>query len=125
MAPSHELRERINDVIRERLDSAIVRRAMETERLVSLGCTRAEKALAANYALGDKEPEGKERMPRTARCGGTLAEMRYGLRCLQNFYKYRTAPLPAYFVRSAKLTLPSRVHIYLCKILFLLLDFYR
>ena len=31
-------------------------------------------------------------MPWTARCGGTLAEMRYGLRCLQNFYEYRTAP---------------------------------
>ena len=31
-------------------------------------------------------------MPRTVRCGGMLAEMRCGLRCLQNFYKYRTAP---------------------------------
>ena len=30
----------------------------------------------------------------TARYGGTLAEMQYGLRCLQNFYKYRTAPFP-------------------------------
>ena len=55
MAPSHELRERINDIIRERLirDGAIAGPAMETERLVSLGYTRAEKALAANYAPGD------------------------------------------------------------------------
>ena len=55
MAPSHDLRERINDIIRERLirDSAIAGPAMEAERLVSLGYTRAEKALAANYAAGD------------------------------------------------------------------------
>ena len=36
------------------------------------------------------ELEGEERMPRTARRGGTLAEMRYG--CLQRFYKYRLRP---------------------------------
>ena len=55
MAPSHDLRERINDIIRERLirDGAIAGPAMETERLISLGYTRAEKALAANYAAGD------------------------------------------------------------------------
>ena len=55
MAPSHDLRERINDIIRERLirDGAIAGPAMEAERLVSLGYTRAEKALAANYAAGD------------------------------------------------------------------------
>ena len=53
MAPSHELRERINEIIRERLDGTIAGRAMEVERLVSLGYTRAEKALAANYAPGD------------------------------------------------------------------------
>ncbi len=54
MAPSHDLRERINDIIRERLirDGAIAGPAMETERLISLGYTRAEKALAANYAAG-------------------------------------------------------------------------
>ena len=55
MAPSHELCERINEIIRERLirDGAIAGPAMEIERLVSLGYTRAEKALAANYAPGD------------------------------------------------------------------------
>ena len=55
MAPSHALREAINDIIRERLirDGAIAGPAMETERLVSLGYTNAEKALAANYVPGD------------------------------------------------------------------------
>ena len=55
MAPSHALRGEINDIIRERLtrDGAIAGPAMETERLVSLGYTNAEKALAANYAPGD------------------------------------------------------------------------
>ena len=55
MAPSHALREEINDIIRERLirDGAIVGSALETERLVSRGYTNAEKALAANYAPGD------------------------------------------------------------------------
>ena len=55
MAPSHELREQINDIIRERLirDGSIAGPVMEAERLVSLGYTRAEKALAANYAPGD------------------------------------------------------------------------
>ena len=55
MAPSHELREQINDIIRERLirDGAIAGPALETGRLISLDYTRAEKALAANYAPGD------------------------------------------------------------------------
>ena len=55
MAPSHELREGINAHIRERLarEGRIAGPAMETERLVSKGYTKAEKALAANYAPGD------------------------------------------------------------------------
>ena len=55
MAPSHALREEINDIIRERLirDGAIAGPALGTERLVSRGYTNAEKALAANYAPGD------------------------------------------------------------------------
>ncbi len=50
MAPSHALREEINDIIR---DGAIAGPALGTERLVSRGYTNAEKALAANYAPGD------------------------------------------------------------------------
>ena len=55
MAPSHALREEINDIIRERLirDGAIAGPALGTERLVSRGYTNAEKALAANYTPGD------------------------------------------------------------------------
>ena len=55
MAPSHELRQAINGHIRERLakDGAIRGPAFQGERLVSRGYTRAEKALAANYAPGD------------------------------------------------------------------------
>ena len=55
MAPSHELREGINDHIRERLvrEGRIAGPALETQRLVSKGYTRAEKALASNYAPGD------------------------------------------------------------------------
>ena len=55
MAPSHALREEINDIIRERLirDGVIAGPALETERLVSRGYTNTEKALAANYAPGD------------------------------------------------------------------------
>ena len=55
MAPSHELRQAINGHIRERLarDGAIHGPAFRGERLVSRGYTRAEKALAANYAPGD------------------------------------------------------------------------
>ena len=55
MAPSHELRVAINEHIRERLarEGAIHGPAFHGERLVSRGYTRAEKALAANYALDD------------------------------------------------------------------------
>ena len=55
MAPSHELRVAINGHIRERLarEGAIHGPALQGERLVSRGYTRAEKALAANYAPGD------------------------------------------------------------------------
>ena len=55
MAPSHELRVAVNGHIRERLarEGAIHGPAFQGERLVSRGYTRAEKALAANYAPGD------------------------------------------------------------------------
>ena len=55
MAPSHGLRERINEIVRERLvrDGAVHGPAMNIERLVSRGYTSAEKTLAANYRPGD------------------------------------------------------------------------
>ena len=55
MAPSHALRERINEIVRERLmrDGAIRGPATSAERLVSRGYTNAEKCLAANYTDGD------------------------------------------------------------------------
>ena len=55
MAPSHELRLRINGHIREELarEGRLQGPAAEVERLVSKGYTRAEKALAGNYAKGD------------------------------------------------------------------------
>ena len=55
MAPSHTLRERINEIVRERLvrDGQVHGPAMSTERLVSRGYTHAEKTLGANYAPGD------------------------------------------------------------------------
>ena len=55
MAPSHGLRERINEIVRERLvrDGAVQGPVMNAERLVSRGYTNAEKTLAANYARGD------------------------------------------------------------------------
>ena len=55
MAPSHALREGINEHIRERLarEGRIVGSAMQTQRLVSKGYTNAEMALSANYAPGD------------------------------------------------------------------------
>ncbi|MDE0702881.1 MAG: relaxase domain-containing protein [Rhodospirillaceae bacterium] len=55
MAPSHALREGINEIVRERLvrDGTVHGPAVETERLVSRGFTNAEKALARNYAVGD------------------------------------------------------------------------
>ena len=55
MAPSHALREGINEIVRERLvrDGAVHGPAMQSERLVSKGYTNAEKSLSANYAAGD------------------------------------------------------------------------
>ena len=55
MAPSHALREQINEHVRERLvrEGGIRGPAMASERLVSKGYTRAEKALAGNYSPGD------------------------------------------------------------------------
>ncbi len=55
MAPSHELRQKINAHIRERLarDGSIHGPAFRCERLVSRGYTNPEKSLAANYAPGD------------------------------------------------------------------------
>ena len=55
MAPSHELRRKINAHIRERLarEGSIHGPAFRCERLVSRGYTNAEKSLAANYAPGD------------------------------------------------------------------------
>ena len=50
-------------------------------------------------------------MPRTARCGGMLAEMRHArcLRCLQKFYKYRTAPPLRPFPPRGPWPLPPRL----------------
>ena len=55
MAPSHELRLKINGHIREELaqEGRLHGPAMRAERLVSKGYTQAEKALAGNYAKGD------------------------------------------------------------------------
>ena len=55
MAPSHAIRERINEIVRERLvrDGTVHGPAMTAERLISRGYTNAEKALSANYARGD------------------------------------------------------------------------
>ena len=55
MAPSHELRQAINGHIRERLarEGRIHGAGMQSERLASKGYTNAEKALAANYGVGD------------------------------------------------------------------------
>ena len=55
MAPSHALREGINEIVRERLvrDGVVRGPAMQSERLVSKGYTNAEKSLVANYAAGD------------------------------------------------------------------------
>ena len=55
MAPSHAIRERINEIVRERLvrDGTVHGPAMAAERLVSKGYTNAEKTLSANYARGD------------------------------------------------------------------------
>ena len=55
MAPSHAIRERINEIVRERLvrDGTVHGPAMNRERLVSRGYTDAEKTLSSNYAPGD------------------------------------------------------------------------
>ena len=55
MAPSHGLRERINEIVRERLvrDGVVHGPTLNGERLVSKGYTNAEKTLAANCAPGD------------------------------------------------------------------------
>ena len=55
MAPSHSLREGINEIVRERLvrDGVVHGPAMQGARLVSKGYTNAEKTLSANYAAGD------------------------------------------------------------------------
>ncbi len=55
MAPSHELRLKINGHIRDQLarEGRLHGPAAQVERLVSKGYTHAEKALAGNYAKGD------------------------------------------------------------------------
>ena len=55
MAPSHKLREKINDIVRERLirDGTVKGPKLMAQRLISRGYTHAEKTLAANYAAGD------------------------------------------------------------------------
>ena len=55
MAPSHELRQDINSIVRERLvrDGVVHGSALTSERLVSRGYTNAEKSLVANYSPGD------------------------------------------------------------------------
>ncbi|MXW92466.1 MAG: conjugative relaxase [Rhodospirillaceae bacterium] len=55
MAPSHALRQGINEHIRERLarEGRLHGPAFQGERLVSRGYTNAEKALSGNYAAGD------------------------------------------------------------------------
>ncbi len=55
MAPSHELRLKINGHIRDQIarEGRLHGPAMDSEKLVSKGYTNAEKALAGNYAAGD------------------------------------------------------------------------
>ena len=55
MAPSHALRQAINQHIRERLarEGRLHGPAFEGQRLVSRGYTNAQKALSGNYAQGD------------------------------------------------------------------------
>ena len=55
MTPSHALRQAVNEHIRERLtrEGRIAGPVLQTQRLVSKGYTRAEKALASNYEAGD------------------------------------------------------------------------
>lgn len=55
MAPSHALRQDINNIVRERLvrDGVVHGPVLTGERLVSRGYTNAEKSLVANYSPGD------------------------------------------------------------------------
>ena len=55
MAPSHKLRQSVNDHIRERLarEGSIHGPVFGGQQLISKGYTNAEKALAANYTAGD------------------------------------------------------------------------
>ncbi|MCY4440548.1 MAG: AAA family ATPase, partial [Deltaproteobacteria bacterium] len=55
LAPSHALREKVNAIVRERLvrDGVVHGPALDGERLVSRGYTKAEKTIASNYAPGD------------------------------------------------------------------------
>ena len=55
MAPTHDLRRQINHHVRERLvrEGRIRGPALQSGQLVSRGYTNAEKALAANYSVGD------------------------------------------------------------------------
>ena len=55
LAPTHALREDINEAVREGLrDEGVLHgRVLEIERLVGLGLTRAQKADIANYRPGD------------------------------------------------------------------------
>ena len=54
IAPSHKLRHKINDIVRERLirEGQVTGPALETTRLMSRGYTRAQKSLADNYTAG-------------------------------------------------------------------------
>ena len=56
LAPTHELRERINDTVREALaeEGVLHGRRLTIERLVSRGMTRAQKGDIRNYTEGDE-----------------------------------------------------------------------
>ncbi len=55
LAPTHALREDINEAVRDGLrgEGALHGRVLEIDRLVGLGLTRAQKADVANYRPGD------------------------------------------------------------------------
>ena len=82
MAPSHALREGINEIVRERLtrDGIVHGPAMTTERLASRGYTNAEKALARNYMRSTPRVRKRvrcraasRRSPRTTACTAASA----------------------------------------------------
>ncbi len=56
LAPTHELRERINETVREALaeEGVLHGRTLTIERLVSRGMTRAQKGDIRNYVEGDE-----------------------------------------------------------------------